>query len=51
MGVVYAYHFILLHEIGFQEEFPLAQRLSMPYFLLQCIKDMNQKVREENTNT
>jgi len=34
MSVVYAYHFRLLHELMFQVELPLSQRLSVPYFLL-----------------
>jgi len=46
LSVVYGYHFILLHELEFQAKFPLAQRLSVPYFLLQPIRDMIQKVRE-----
>jgi len=46
MSVVYAYHFRLLHELRFQAELPLSQRLSVSYFLLQSIRDMSQKVRE-----
>jgi len=41
MSVVYAYHFRLLHELGFKAELPLAQRLSVPYFLLQSIREMS----------
>lgn len=44
--MVYGYHFRLLHELSFQVEFPLDQRLNVPYFLLQSIRDMSRKVRE-----
>jgi len=46
MSVVYAYHFRLLYERRFKANFPLSQRLNVPYFLLQSIKEMSQKVRE-----
>jgi len=46
LSVVYAYHFRLLHELKFQVEFPLAQRIVVPYIFLQSIRDMSQKVRE-----
>lgn len=47
LSVVYGYHFRLLYELRFQAEFPLAQTLSLPYILLQSIRDMIQKVRED----
>jgi len=44
--MVYGYHFKLLDEPRFQEECPLAQRQSVPYFILQSVRGMSQKVRE-----
>lgn len=43
--LVYGYQFTLLHELIFQVELSLAQRLSVTYFLLQSILDLSQKVR------
>lgn len=34
LSVVYAYQFILLHELRFKEELSLPQRISVPHFLL-----------------
>lgn len=46
LNVVYGYHFMLFHELRYQKKIPLEQRFNVPYFLLQSIKDMSQKVRE-----
>jgi len=41
LSVVHGYQFILLHKLRFRARFPIAQRLSVPYFLLQSIMDMS----------
>ena len=45
-SVVYGYHFRLLQELRFAAETPPQNRLSIPYFLLQLVIDMNIKVQE-----
>lgn len=46
LSVVYGYQFRLLHELTFGDDLPTNQRLNVPYFLLQSIIDMSQKVQE-----
>ena len=46
LSVVYGYHFRLLCEIRFTEDFPSHQGMNIPQFLLQSIRDMRQMCRE-----
>ena len=45
-SVVYGYHFRFLQELRFGADIPPQNRLSIPYFLLQSMIDMNIKVQE-----
>jgi len=44
MSVVYAYHFILLHQLRHLPNQETQQKLIIPYFLLQSLKYMSLKV-------
>ena len=45
MSVVYAYHFILLHQLRHLPNQEPCQNLSTPCFLLQSLKEMSLKVQ------
>jgi hypothetical protein len=45
MSVVYSYHFILLHQLRHLPNQELLMNLSIPYFLLQSLKEMSLKVQ------
>jgi len=44
--VVYGYQFRFLHDLRFRARVPINQRMNVPYFLLQSIIDMSEKVKE-----
>jgi hypothetical protein len=46
MSVVYAYHFKLLHQLRHCYNQEPARNLSLPYFLLQSLKEMSTKVKK-----
>jgi hypothetical protein len=45
-SIIYAYHFRLLNELRHQIDLPAAQRLSIPYFLLQSLIECSTKLKD-----
>lgn len=49
-NIVYGYYFIILQELRYGMDTPAHQKLSIPYFRLQCLIDSNTKVQDGNSH-